>query len=213
MSKETTEWLNANTMLGFTTHREKYAHLGWGTNFNEKTGQNEAWWHTDDFKNGYPDAIPASEVERVLFNWVPIETEIMYKRRDGITADNMDAADSNGPFVWVPSTKYKGIMHPDTEYEFGVFGIDTYTVHEYRAWLLENVERIVDGEVGIASAGLLREGGVAYVSFELPESVEVAGMDIRPLLLAATSSPDFEGYVACAILAVMAAFIGITQDT
>jgi len=101
MSKETTEWLNANTMLGFTTHREKYAHLGWGTNFNEKTGQNEAWWHTDDFKNGYPDAIPASEVERVLFNWVPIETEIMYKRRDGITADNMDAADSNGPFVWL----------------------------------------------------------------------------------------------------------------
>ena len=32
------------------------------------------------------------------------------------------------------------------------------------------------------------------------------------VILAATGSPDFEGYVACAILAVMAAFIGLTQD-
>lgn len=36
---------------------------------------------------------------------------------------------------------------------------------------------------------------------------------VTMILLAATSSPDFEGYVACAILAVMALFIGITQDT
>jgi len=187
MSQETLEWLNANTMLGFTTHREKYAHLGWGTNFNEATGQNEAWWHQDGYEHGYPDAIPATEVERVLFNWTPIEVDVMFKRRDGITEDNMDARDGIGPFVWIPSTKSKGIMHPDTDYEFGIFGIDTYTIHEYRTWLLQNVDRIVDGEVGIASAGLLRNGGVAYVSFELPECVEVAGMDIRPLLLAATS--------------------------
>jgi hypothetical protein len=35
---------------------------------------------------------------------------------------------------------------------------------------------------------------------------------VTMILLAATSSPDFEGYVACAILAVMALFIGLTQD-
>lgn len=187
MSKETLEWLNANTMLGFTTHREKYANLGWGMNFNETTGKNEAWWHSDDFKNGYPDAIPASEVERVLFNWEPVETEIMHKRRDGITEDNMDAADGQGPFVWVPSSKFKGIMHPDTEYEFGIFGIDTYTIHGYREWLINNVSKMLDDEAGIATAGLLRGGGVAYVGIELPECIEVAGMDIRPLLLACTS--------------------------
>lgn len=187
MSKETIEWLNENTMLGFTSHREKYANMGWGTNFNESTGQIEAWWHTDDFQNGYPDAIPPSEVERVLFNWEPVETEIMHKRRDGITTDNMDAADGIGPFVWVPSSKFKGIMHPRTEHEFGIFGIDTYKVHSYKPWLVDNINTLVDGEAGIASAGLLRGGGVAYVSVELPECVEVAGMDIRPMLLACTS--------------------------
>ena len=35
---------------------------------------------------------------------------------------------------------------------------------------------------------------------------------VTMILLAATSSPYFEGYVACAILAVMALFIGLTQD-
>ncbi len=187
MSKETLEWLNSNTMLGFTAHREKYANMGWGINFNEATGRNEAWWHTDDFKNGYPDAIPASEVERVLFNWEPEEVEIMFKRRRGVTEDNMDARDGIGPFQWVPSVKSKAIMHPDTDYEFGVFGIDTYKVHTYQQWLVENVSKMLDSEVGIGTAGLLREGGVAYVGLELPDSIEAAGMDIRPMLLACTS--------------------------
>lgn len=187
MSKETIQWLNENTMLGFTKHREKYAHMGWGVHFNEATGQNEAWWHTDDFQNGYSDGIPVEEVERVLFNWEPVETAIMHKRRDGVDASNADGADGIGHYLWVPSERYKGIIHPRTEYEFGVFGVDSYKVHSYRQWLLENVGNVLDAELGIASAGLLAGGGVAYVSVELPEGIEAAGMDIRPQLLAGTS--------------------------
>jgi len=187
MSKETIEWLNTNTMLGFTANREKYAGQGW-VMFNETTGQNEAWWHRDDFQNGYEGAIPADEIVKVLFNWEPIETEIMHKRRDGVDVSNADAQDGNGYFMWVPSEKYKGIMHPTTEHEFGVFGIESYRLHSYKTWMLDNVAKIVDhSEVGFASAGLLRNGGVAYVQAELPEGVEVAGMEIRPSLLCATS--------------------------
>jgi phage/plasmid-like protein (TIGR03299 family) len=186
MSAETIEWLNTNTMIGFTANREAYKHMGWGIGYDETAGENRAWWYTDGFNNGYAGAIPVEEVERVLFNWEPIETEIMYKRRDVAEAD-ADAIDGNGPFLWVPSEKFKGIMHPETEVEFGVFGKDTYKIHGYREWLIDNLSKLVDGEVGIATAGMLRQGGVAYVTVEMPENVTVAGMDVRPQLLAATS--------------------------
>eukprot|EP00918_Siedleckia_nematoides_P069762 GHVU01152128.1.p1 GENE.GHVU01152128.1~~GHVU01152128.1.p1 ORF type:complete len:385 (-),score=81.50 GHVU01152128.1:116-1270(-) len=186
MSAETIEWLNQNTMIGFTANREAYKNMGWGIHWDEATQQNVAWWNTPDFTNGYPGAIPVEEVERVLFNWEPIETEIMYKRRD-VTAEMADAVDGNGPFLWVPSDKYKGIMHPETEVEFGVFGKESYKIHSYKEWLINNLSRLVDGEAGIATAGMLRDGGVAYVTVEMPENVEIAGMDIRPQLLAATS--------------------------
>ena len=187
MSAETIEWLNQNTMIGFTKQREAYKHMGWGIQYNEQTGTNEAWWHTKEFKNGYEGAIPVEEVTRVLFNWEPIETEIMYKRRDGITTENCDAVDGTGPFIWVPSERFKGIMHPETEYEFAVMGKDSYNIHGYNEWLVKNVSNLLDAEAGIATAGLLRHGGVAYVTVELPDNIEIVGMDIRPQFLACTS--------------------------
>lgn len=195
MSAETIEWLNQNTMIGYTKNREAYADRGWAVRWDEETQQNVAWWHTPEFQNGYDEAIPVEEIERVLFNWEPVETEVMHKRRldqDGnpLTEDMADAVDGMGPFLWVPSERFKGIIHPETEYEFGVFGIDSYKVHSYKRWLLDNLANLVDvstDEAGFATAGLLRSGGVAYVTIEMPENVEVAGMDIRPMLLAATS--------------------------
>jgi phage/plasmid-like protein (TIGR03299 family) len=186
MSAETIEWLNQNTMLGFTAHREKYKGMGW-VRFNENTGQNEAWWHRDDFENGFEGAIRPEDVQRVLFNWEPVETEVMHRVPcDVATADGVDGA--GNAFYWVPDLKRKGIMHPDTEHVFSVMGKDTYKIHSYNEWLVNNVGRILDtDEVGIASAGLLRDGGVAYVQVEMPEDVNVAGMDIRPSIIAATS--------------------------
>lgn len=186
MSKETIQWLNENTMLGFTAHREKYKNMGW-VRFNEETRQNEAWWHTKEFQNGYAEAITPEEVQRVLFNWEPVETEVMHRVACGVEqADGVDGA--GNPFYWVPDLKRKGIMHPTTEHIFSIMGKETYKIHGYNQWLVENVGKILDtDEVGIASAGLLRDGGVAYVQVEMPDDVNVAGMDIRPSILAATS--------------------------
>ena len=139
MSQETIQWLNENTMIGFTKSREQYSHMGWGLGWDEQRQENRAWWATDGFNNGYEGAIPVEEVEHVLFNWEPIETEIMHKRRDGVDESNCDAIDGNGPFIWVPSDRFKGIMHPDTEHEFGIFGIESYKIHSYKTWLVDNL--------------------------------------------------------------------------
>lgn len=190
MSAETIQWLNQNTMIGFTKNREAYKNMGWGIQWDEESQQNIAWWHTPEFQNGYDGAIPVEEIERVLFNWEPVETEIMHKRRDGIEPGMEDGIDGNGPFLWVPSERFKGIIHPETEYEFQTVGIESYKVHSYKGWLVDNLANLVDvstNEAGFATAGMLRNGGVAYVTIELPENIEVAGMDIRPQLLACTS--------------------------
>ena len=187
MSAETIEWLNTNSMIGNIENRDKYKHMGWGIQWDEAAGKNKTWWETDGFQNGYVGPIPVSEVERVLFNWEPVETEIMHKRRDGIDETTCDSVDGIGPFRWVPSERFKGIMHPHTEHEFQTVGIESYKVHSYKEWLVDNLSKLVDGDVGVSTAGLLRQGGVAYVCVEMPESIEIAGMDIRPQLMAATS--------------------------
>ena len=186
MSRETLEWLNENTMLGFTDNREKYKGSGWVC-FDEATGTNKAWWHQDGYQHGYPGAIPVEEIIRVLFNWTPVESAIMHQVWDGVTEEEADGQDDRGLFKWVADDRFKGILHPTTGYVFGTFGIDSYKVHSYSEWLLKAAERMVDSELGFASAGLLRNGGVAYAQAELPDCIEVAGMDIRPGLLAATS--------------------------
>lgn len=187
MSSETLEWLNANTMLGYTQNRDKYKGAGWVT-FDESSGENRAWWYQEGFQNGYPGPIPVEEVQRVLFNWEPTETEVWH--RVYCEEGQHDATTADGRFFrWVPDDgPRKGIMHPDNEHIFGVFGTETYRVHGYKPWLVDNVANILDAELGIASAGLLRQGGVAYVTCELPDNVTTdSGMDIRTAILAATS--------------------------
>jgi len=63
------------------------------------------------------------------------------------------------------------------------------------------------------------EGGSLLQEAMKPDTVRTASSFalvasiVTLVILAATGSRDFEGYVACAILAIMAAFIGSTQDT
>ena len=194
MSRETIEWLNENTMLGFTQDREHYKNAGW-VFLDTDTGENKAWWAQDGYEHGYPGAIPPEEVQRVLFNWTPVESEIMHKVRVNSEGENLtlemdehDALDGNGPFIWVPDQRFKGIIHPRTGHVFGTFGIESYRVHGYQEFLVNNVQQLLDDELGIESAGLLRQGGVAYVSVSLPEEIVTdAGMGIRTRLLAVTS--------------------------
>lgn len=158
MSQETLNWLNNNTLVGFTNKRGK----AWHYDENEQRGEN----------NHYPEAVPTADVVRRLFHWRIGEALV-------INGKTLDAADG-----------YKLVYREDTGAPFGVFS-DGYVVHQYPEWLIDNVANILDvssGELGIGSAGLLMGGAVAWVQIERPESVRVAGDELRPFILATTSA-------------------------
>ncbi len=161
MSEETITWLNQNTLVGFT---DKRRHA----------------WHYDPAKQGvesnhYPGAIPVDDVRRRLFNWQAVEGDIV---ATAITPDGV---------LTVPSKDRKAILRPDTSTLLGVHGKD-YPIHQFDTWLLDELAAILDDELAIGSAGLLKGGAVAWVSIELPDTIETPeGVDFRPRLLACSS--------------------------
>jgi len=160
MSMESTEWLNTMCLVGFT----------------EKRGN--AWHYRESSQgaepNHYPGAIPVADVQRRLFAWEAVERELFVARSDG-TLQNARKAEGR-----------KAVVRSDTGDVLGIFK-DGYKPHPYGEWLIEKVGTILDDDLAIGSAGLLRNGGVAWVQVELPESLQVAGIEYRPTLLAATS--------------------------
>lgn len=179
MSRETMETLNTNTLIGFTDKRGNA-------------------WHYDaayqgDESNHYNGAIPVEDVKRRLFNWEIIETPVyMTAIGSAINAkSNYSAMRINGEameslaLVEMPNTK--AIVRSDTGAKLGVF-TDGYQPHDYHAWLVLNVERLLNGTLSIGSAGLLKGGAQAWVSVEVPENLTVEGVVFRPQLTASTSS-------------------------
>lgn len=163
MSQETLDWLNQNTLIGFTSKR------------------GEAWHYRasdqGDEPNHYVGAIPVEDVRRRLFHWTPVE---------GTFETTVTIA---GLPVTLTDPDRKSIVRPDTLDILGSFK-SGYKVHGYDQWLVQNVENIIDtseGDLHIGSAGLLRKGAVAWVQFELEENREVADVAFRPFLTAATS--------------------------
>ena len=75
----------------------------------------------------------------------------------------------------------------------GIFA-NGYECHQYTEWLLTSVADILDDDLSISSAGLLRGGAIAWVEVSVPESVSTPeGVEFRPNLLATTS---FDGSTA-----------------
>lgn len=164
MSRESMEWLNLNTLIGFT----------------EKRGN--AWHYRQELQgiesNHYVGPVPVDDVIRRLFNFEVVDSP-MYIRKP------------SGEYVEIPGRK--AVVRDDNGVVLGVFK-DGYLGHQYPEWLLENVATILDDDLGIGSAGLLRSGGQAWVSVEIPENVTTPeGVEFRPNLLAATS---FDGTLA-----------------
>jgi phage/plasmid-like protein (TIGR03299 family) len=167
MSKETAEWLNTQTLIGFT----------------EKRGN--AWHYQEALQGGepnhYPGAIPVGDVERRLFDW-EAESESVYVLRNGVPVaiPNKQAVSVN-----------EGGVLGDV---LGVFS-EIYRPHQYKPWLLDNVGKILDdGELSIGSAGQLKNRAQAWVSVEVPENIETPeGVTFRPNLIACTS---FDGSLA-----------------
>jgi len=127
--------------------------------------------------NHYDGAIPVPDVLRRLFNFT-VEEAPLYIR-------------GKGGFVEVQDRK--AMVASDNSDVLGIFK-SGYQGHQYKEWLLDNVATILDDDLGIGSAGLLRNRAQAWVSIEIPENISTPeGVEFRPNLLACTS---FDGSLA-----------------
>jgi len=145
------------------------------------TDQRGTAWHykkdeQGDEPNHYPQAIPVDDVLRRLFSWHAIELPMFVSTAKGD--------------IEVPNRK--AIVRDDT---FDVLGVPSkaYLPHQYDEWLLTKVGNLIDDDLSIGSAGLLKGGAVAWVQIEMPENMKVEGVEFRPHLLATTS---FNGEIA-----------------
>ena len=163
MSRETTEWLNTNILVGFADERGEAWHY-------KASAQGEE-------SNHYNGAIPVEDVLRRLFYWEAIEAPVF-----------VGLPSLSGGVQYKEDKSRKAIVHSGDNTVFNVFK-SSYQVHQYKKWLLDTVANLVDdNDLAIGGAGLLRQGGKAYVQVELPETIKTpSGFDIRPHLLACTS--------------------------
>lgn len=126
--------------------------------------------------NHYEGAIPADDVRRRLFNW-QAEAQPMFIQ----VGDELKE---------VPNKV--AIVRNDTNEILGVPS-SSYVPHQYDEALLQQVESILDDNITIGSAGLLKGGAIGWVQIEMPENMKVADVEFRPHLLATTS---FNGSIA-----------------
>lgn len=162
MSAETSTWLNTQTLIGFT----------------EKRGN--AWHYRaedqGDEPNHYAGAIPVEDVTRRLFDTVTVVSGTV--ESTVITPEGVSRlTDPTSQTLW----------RLETGHRFGTFKLG-YKIHDYNEWLLQNVATLLDADLAIGSAGLLRNGGLAWVQVELEDTIETPeGVSFRPFLSAATS--------------------------
>jgi phage/plasmid-like protein (TIGR03299 family) len=165
MSKETLKWLNENTLIGFTDKRGS----AWHYRSNLQS----------DESNHYPAAIPVEDVTRRLFDWEAIPSPVYVE------------SPVTGGLVVAPGRQ--AIMRSDTGHLMGLF-TDGYEPHPYVEWLINTIATLLEDDLSIGSAGLLKKGAVAWVSVEVPDNVTTPqGVEFRPHLLGATS---FDGSLA-----------------
>jgi phage/plasmid-like protein (TIGR03299 family) len=178
MSEETASWLNTMTLIGFTEQRGHAWHYRAAEQVEEP--------------NHYPGPVPVADVRRRLLGWRVAEGDVTS------TAVTLDA---NGVETFtVTDADRKAMLRPpgafgpgDEGAILGIFKVG-YQGHDYDEWLLGQVATILDDDLAIGSAGLLRGGAVAWVSVEVPESITTPeGVQFRPHLLATTS---FDGSLA-----------------
>ena len=163
MSKETLSHLNTQVLVGFTDQRG----MAWHYKKDEQ----------GDEPNHYTGAIPVADVQRRLFSWHAVAMPMHITAPDGTRYE-------------VPNRQ--AIVRDDSWQVLGVPS-KAYQPHQYDEWLLTQVANLLDDDLSIGSAGLLKGGAVAWVQVEMPENMTAAGVEFRPHLLATTS---FNGEIA-----------------
>jgi phage/plasmid-like protein (TIGR03299 family) len=161
MSRETIQHLNTNTLIGYTDKRGN----AWHYRAEDQGAES----------NHYAGAIPLADVRRRLFGWTAVEGEI-----------TATALTPDGVLTSTDQTR-KAIMRSDTGAVLGIFK-SGYQIHQFDEWLIQNVETLLDADLAVGSAGLLKGGAVAWVQVEMEDTIEAAGgVKFRPFLTAATS--------------------------
>lgn len=173
MSQETYNWLNTMTLIGFTEKRGK----AWHYRASDQGAE----------PNHYAGAIPPEDVLRRLFDWeaerVPMQATVQRMVSAEIDGETVEAL---AP-VLLTSEDRIIIVHPQTNAFLGTFK-SGFQIHPYPEWLMVQAEAILDAQLGIASAGLLKGGAVAWVTAEMPETISTPqGVDFRPFFTSAGS--------------------------
>jgi len=177
MSKESISWLNTNTLIGCTDKR--------GTAWHWRAQEQGAR------SNHYPGAIPVEDVQDRLFGWQAESRRLAVE----LPAAVVDATHwENGlPSRWAVLPNRQAICRSDDDTVLGIFG-PGYVRHQYTEWLLTAVADLLDDDLAISSAALLRGGAIAWVEVSMPDTITTPeGVAFRPNLLATTS---FDGSIA-----------------
>jgi len=131
--------------------------------------------------NHYPGAIPLADVKGRFFNWEPITSPVY-----AITGINEDGSPE---YTAIPN-QVRVYPSDDPSHTFWI-AKESYTPHEYGDTLGNSLADLLDtstDELGISSAGLLKNRAVAWVEVSIPDTITTPeGIEFRPNLLATTS--------------------------
>ena len=120
--------------------------------FTEKRGT--AWHYKAGDTNHYEGAIPVEDVIGRLFSWDAVQVPLTYKH--------------DGQEMGVDGRV--GIVRSDTGALFSVTSAK-YGIVQYKEWCLDLAEMLRDSELSIESAGLVKGGGIGWVSIGVPENI------------------------------------------
>jgi phage/plasmid-like protein (TIGR03299 family) len=157
MSKETIQWLNEFTLVGFTEKRGNAWH------FSDS--------HQGELSNHYAQAVPVADVERRLFNWEPVKVPVEYTI-DGVTRTSSER------FV---------VARSDNGLDMGVFkdGYQPHSYKEWLLGVTSNIigDTLSVGSAGLLRNGAQAWVSIEVPeNITTPE-----GVVFRPHLLAVTS--------------------------
>ncbi len=189
MTRETSEWLNQNTLIGFSSKRGQAWHYRAASQSDTPA---ELFPQADTISadgrtfatNHYSGAVPVADVNKRLFHWDAVQAPMAYDVSGALGVEQTTWKRSEKRVAWIRSDTLAELGNPSP----------SWTAHPYSQWLIETTQQVTDGELDIASAGLLKGGAQAWVSYEVPASIATPeGVTFRPQLLATTS---FDGSIA-----------------
>lgn len=142
--------------------------------FTGERANSQAWAGYFDDDNTFEQEIPIERVKQ-LMDYPLVEAQLIYQYEDdGVPTQGMIG-------------DRKAIVRADTGKTLGVFK-QGYQIHQPKEWLIENLSDILDADLRIGAATLLKGGAVAIVQAEKPETRESSeGVTFRPYVSAATS--------------------------